>query len=239
MLKTIYWYFYFALSAVMLYPQLLKVKKYIKNGQEELAEELIYSVTSSWAMKQIKNAGATINVHGIDNIPKKAPVVFISNHQSNFDIAIFMACIPTPKGYISKIEMKKIPLIRTWMEYMHCIFMDRSTAKSSYAAIIDGIKTINNGHSLVIFPEGTRSRCDKMAEFKGGSFKLATRSKAPIVPVTINGSYKLMEGNNGNVKAGTVDIYIHPPVYTSELSKEECNELPTQIQSIIQSKLPN
>lgn len=238
MFKTIYWYSYFMLSAFSCYPKLLKIKKYLKEGKVQEAEKLTHEVTSHWAMQQIKNAGATIKVDGIDNIPKDEPVVFISNHQGNFDIAIFMACIPTFKGYVAKIETKKIPIIRTWMTYMHCIFMDRSTLKTAAQAIVDGIKVIKEGHSLVIFPEGTRSKGDEIGEFKAGSFKLATKPKVPIVPVTINGSYKLMEAQGGKLKSDTVYVTIHPPIATSTLTKEELAVLPDTVKHMIASKLP-
>lgn len=238
MLKTFYWYAYFMISAFLSYPKLLKAKKLVAQGKTQEAQQLAHDVTSKWAMKQIKNAGATINVHGEDNIPKDQNVVFIGNHQGNFDIAIFMACINKPKGYVAKIEVKKIPVIRTWMTYMHCVFMDRSTLKSAATAIVEGVNLVKAGHSLVIFPEGTRSRGDQLGDFKAGSFKLATKPKAPIVPVTINGSYKLMEGNGGKVKSGIVDVYIHPPIDTASLSKEELATLPDTVKAIIATKLP-
>lgn len=238
MLKTIYWYSYFMLSAFSYYPKLMKINKLLKEGNVEAAEKLTYEVTSKWAGQQIKNCGATIKVDGLENIPQNEPVVFISNHQGNFDIAIFMACLPTPKGYVAKIETKKIPIIRTWMTYMHCVFMDRSSLKTAAAAIVEGVQTIKAGHSLVIFPEGTRSRGDVIGEFKAGSFKLATKPGVPIVPVTINGSYKLMEANGGKVKPGTVYVTVHPPISTASLNKEEIAVLPDTVKHIIASKLP-
>ena len=238
MFKTAYWYVHFMATAFASYPQLVKVKKLLASGKKEEAEALTHQVTSNWAMKQIKAAGATIEMHGVENIPKDGAVVFMSNHQGNFDTAIFMACIDKPKGYVAKIETKKIPMVRTWMTYLHCVFMDRSTLKTAATAIFEGVQTIKDGYSLVIFPEGTRSRSDQMGEFKGGSFKLATKPKAPIVPVTINGSYKLMEANGGKVKSGTVHVYIHPPIDTAKLSKEEIAALPETVQHIIATKLP-
>ncbi len=239
MLKTIYWYAHFMVTAALSLGQLKKANHLFKANDLEGCERLTHTVTSKWARKQIKAAGANIMVHGTEHLPHDEPVVFMSNHQGNFDVAIFMGMIDVPKGYVSKAEIEKLPIIRTWMRYMHCVFMDRSTLRSSAAAIIEGVKTIKAGHSLVIFPEGTRSRCSTMGEFKGGSFKLATKSGVPIVPVTIDGSYKLMEGNNGKVRSGVVHVTIHPAVETKNLSKEEQVELPEKIKGIIGSCLPN
>ena len=90
---------------------------------------------------------------------------------------------------------------------------------------------------MVIFPEGTRSKGDEMGEFKAGSFKLATKAKVPIIPVTIKGSYKLMEANGNKIKPDMVEIFIHPEIPTADLSKEELSNLPEKVKSIIGSKL--
>ena len=105
--------------------------------------------------------------------------------------------------------------------------------------ILEGIKTLKNGHSLVVFPEGTRSRGDKMGEFKSGSFKLATKSKVPIVPLTIDGTYRVMEANKILIKPSNINFYVHKPIYTDKLSKEEITKLPETVEHIIRSKLPN
>ncbi|MGL4345794.1 MAG: lysophospholipid acyltransferase family protein [Cellulosilyticaceae bacterium] len=236
-MRTLYWYVYFGISLFLQTPKLLKVNRLTKQGKLQERNDYVFGVTSSWARRQVRNSGATITVHGEENLID-GPVVFISNHQGNFDIALFMSYIPKQTGFVSKIEMAKAPLISTWMNLLHCVFMDRSTLKGAASAIVDGIKMIKAGHSLVIFPEGTRSRGDQMGEFKAGSFKLATKPGVPIIPVTIDGSYKLMERQGGKVTPDKVDIYIHPPIATKGLSKEEQNALVQQVQEIIQTKLP-
>ncbi len=237
MFRTIAWYTHFVISLIMQTPRLHKASSLEKQGK--LKEKEIYSneVTSKWAMSQVKLSGARVKVEGLENIPKDRAVLFVSNHQSNFDIALLMSFIDKPKGYISKIEMAKLPLLRSWMKNINCVFMDRSSLKKSAEAIIEGVKILKEGHSLVIFPEGTRSKGNTMGEFKGGSFKLATKAKVPIIPVTINGSYKLMEANNNKIKPADVTMYVHPPVETANLSKEELLELPDKVKDIIGTKL--
>lgn len=239
MLRTIIWFGHFALSLLTKTGPMYKVKSLDKQGKIEEKEAYIHKVTSKWAMSQLKYSGAKVSVHGQENIPKDIPVVFISNHQGNFDIPLLMGYIDKPKGFIAKIETLKIPLVRTWMQYIHCVFMDRSNLRKSASAIIEGVKIIKDGHSLVIFPEGTRSKGGPLGEFKAGSFKLATKSNAPIVPITINGSYKLMEANSNKIKAATVDLFIHPPIETKNLSKEEQENLPNMVKEIIASKIFN
>ena len=120
---------------------------------------------------------------------------------------------------------------------MNCVFMDRSNIRKSAEAIVEGVNIIKSGYSLVIFPEGTRSKSNLIGEFKAGSFKLATKSKAPIVPVSIKDSYKLMEANGNKIKPADVEIHIHPAIETKNLTKEEMEALPEKVKSIIGSKL--
>ncbi|WP_250277720.1 lysophospholipid acyltransferase family protein [[Clostridium] colinum] len=238
MFRTIKWYFKFIFLMFINYPCLKKAEKLLKNNEIEKFYNYCFSQTSNWAMNRIKDSGATINVYGKENIPEDKNVVFISNHQGDFDIAIFMALIPKEKGFVAKIELQKFPVLRTWMKYLGCVFMDRNDLKQSLKTINQAIKFIKDGHSMVIFPEGTRSKSDKIGEFKAGSFKLATKTNTPIVPVTIDGSYKLKEKNKGMIKPDTVNVYIHSPIYLENMSNEEKEDLPNKVKHIIEEKLP-
>lgn len=238
MFRTIKWYFKFMFMLFITYPRLKKAERLLKNNKLDEFYTYSFYQTSKWAMNRIKDSGATINVYGKENIPLDRNVVFISNHQGDFDIAIFMALIPKEKGFVAKIELNKIPILRTWMKYLGCVFMDRKDLRQSLKTINEAITFIKKGHSMVIFPEGTRSKSDYIGDFKAGSFKLATKTDAPIVPVTIDGSYKLKEKNNGRIKPDIVNVYIHKPVYMEDLSLEDKENLPNTIKNIIQDKLP-
>ena len=238
MFRTIKWYFKFVFMLFITYPRLRKAQNMLKNNDIEQFYNYSFEQTSKWAMNRIKDSGSTINVYGQDNVPKDRNVVFISNHQGDFDIAIFMALIPKNKGFVAKIELNKIPILRTWMKYLGCVFIDRKDLRQSLNTINQAINFVKNGHSMVIFPEGTRSKSDKIGNFKPGSFKLATKTNAPIVPVTIDGSYKIKEQNKGFIKPNTVNVYIHEPIFLEDLSTEDIENLPKTIKNIIQKKLP-
>ncbi|MDU5261611.1 MAG: lysophospholipid acyltransferase family protein [Clostridium celatum] len=238
MIRTIIWFIWFIFSLIISIPFMFRVKYLIKKNRIKESEDLIYKCTNIWANSLLKLAGVKVNVHGVENIPKDKTVLFVGNHQGNFDIPIYITQIPKVIGFISKIEVEKIPLVRTWMSFLHCVFMDRSNLRKSGEAIIKGVKNLKNGHSIVIFPEGTRSKGDPIKEFKAGSFKLATKSKCPIVPVTMDGSFKVMEHGNGPwIKPATVNLYFHPAIETSNLTKEEQDILPKTVQNIIASKI--
>lgn len=197
--------------------------KYIKlrnQGKNEEAERLAQKVVFNWANKAINKAGVNVEARGLEKIPEGA-CCFVSNHQGNLDILAILAAIDKPIGFIAKKEMEKLPIVSTWMRYIKCVFMDRENVRESLKAINEGAENIKNGHSMIIFPEGTRSKKHEIGEFKKGSLKMATKAKAPIVPITIDGSYKIFEENNGWLKNGTIKLIIGNPIYLDKLSKEE------------------
>lgn len=238
-MRTIYWYVSFFFTLVCTLPKLGKVRRLEKQGRLEEREAYVHKVSQKWMLDNIRRSGSKVEVCGTEHLPKNCNVVFISNHQGNFDIPLLMGYIDIPKGFIAKVEAKKIPIVVKWMELIHCVFMDRSTLKGSAGAIIEGIKVLKAGHSLVIFPEGTRSKGDHMGEFKSASFKLATKPGIPIVPITIDGSYKIMEQHHNKIKPAQVKITIHPIIETKGLDKETLEALPHQVERIIASVLPN
>ncbi len=237
MIRTIVWFCNFGISVMQTLPKIPKARKLMASDDTKEFEDYVFKVTSHWANKQLKCSGSQIIVHNAENIPTDTNVLFVSNHQSNFDIPIFMSRVGIPKGFLAKIELKKLPGIRTWMELMGCVFMDRNDMKQSLTSIIEGINLLKSGRSMVVFPEGTRSKQPEMGEFKPGSFKLATKSKVPIVPVTIDGSYKIMEMNHNKIKPAVVNIYIHPPILTSSLTKDQQATLAEDVKKIIQQPL--
>lgn len=232
---------YLIISLIISLPFMLVVEIYKHIGTSDKFRNLVFRITSFWARSIVWMSGSKVDIEGAENIPKDGPVVFISNHQGDFDIPIFIGYLNKSLGFISKIEVKKIPVIRKWMEYMQCVFMDRSSLKKSAEAIIEGVRILKKGQSLVIFPEGTRSRGDNMRDFKAGSFKLATKAKVPIIPVSISGSYKIMEergiGSFPFITATRVKVVVAPPVDTKDITREESGLLVDKVHNIIASNI--
>jgi 1-acyl-sn-glycerol-3-phosphate acyltransferase len=229
-LRTIIWFIYFWAVLIKLIPALYRVKQLQRSGRIQERDKLVDVKVKEWSQSLVKLSGSKITVSGEENIPKDTAVLFVSNHQGNFDIPLLLGYLQKPKAFISKIEVKKMPFIGTWMVQLNCLFMDRKNVRQSVKAISEGAQLLQNGTSLVIFPEGTRSKGDEMAEFKAGSFKLATKSGVPIIPVTINGSYKIMEQQGFWIKPANVHIEVHPPIYPQ---KQEAKDLAKLSQYII------
>ena len=138
-------------------------------------------------------SGVSTTVIGLENIPKDEPVVFIGNHRGFFDTVVSYSRMPRLTGFIAKKEMQKVPFIRLWMKYLHCLFMDRSNPREGLKTILSGVEQINNGISIVIFPEGTRNKGDGIMPFHGGSFKLADKSNCKIIPMVQNNTENVLE----------------------------------------------
>ena len=233
MIRTILWFAYFWLLLVGTLPNLYRAKRFKAAGKIKEHDEVTDMVAHGWAKSLLRAAGAKVVVHGEEKIPKDQAVLFVSNHQGNFDIPLLMGHITAPKAFVAKIEMLKMPILRTWMKHMNCVFMDRSDIRQSLTVINQSAKYLKEGYSTVLFPEGTRSKGAEMIDFKGGSLKLATKAGVPIVPVAIKGSYKLMEQQGFKIKPASVEITIFDPVPTAGLSKAEMQKLPEQIKAII------
>lgn len=237
MFRTIIWFIYFWVYLIKVMPAYLKINRFFKAGKLQERDILVHTEVSKWAKALLKLAGARVKVTGAEHVPKDRAVLFVSNHQGNFDIPILLACIDKPKAFVAKVEILKLPLIRSWMKQMNCVFMDRGDMRQSLRVMSEATEYVKQGYSMCIFPEGTRSKGDAMGDFKAGSLRIATKANAPIVPVTIKGSYKLMEKNGFAIKPADVELIISEPVETAGLSKEQLSELHHKVQGIIAEKM--
>jgi len=237
MFRTIIWFIYFWLYLIMVLPAYFKANRLFKEGKLEERDVLVSSMASKWARDLLRLAGAKVKVIGAENVPLNDAVLFVSNHQGNFDIPILLGFINKPKAFIAKIEMLKMPIIRTWMKQMNCVFLDRHNLRQSLRVMNEAAENLKKGYSMVIFPEGTRSKGKQMGEFKAGSLKIAAKANVPIVPVAIKGSFKLMEQNGFIIKPAEVEVIISEPIETTDLSKEQINGLSEKVCTVIASNI--
>ena len=237
MFRSLYFYPLAILAAFIAQLGLFKAHYLERKNRTEDRTLLLYKITHWWANFVLKLSGCKVHVEGLENIPKDKAALFVANHQSNFDIPLLMSVIDTPKGFIAKKELENIPLLSKWMKYIQCIFMDRNNLRQSAESIVKGINILKSGYSMVIFPEGTRSKGGQHSDFKAGSFKLATKSKSLIVPVTIDGTYKVLEESNNKIKASNLKVIIHKPIDPTTLSKDQLNSLHEDVQNIVFNSL--
>lgn len=188
----------------------------------------------------IRISGIRLTVTGEENIPKDTAVLYIGNHRSYFDIVLTYARCPGLTGYVAKKEMLKIPLLSRWMKFLHCQFLDRSDIREGLKTILAAVEEIKNGVSIMIFPEGTRSKNSselEMLPFHEGSFKIAAKTGCPIIPVAISGSSAAFEDHFPRVRPVHVTIQYGTPIYPKELPREEQKFLGRRVQGTIAEML--
>lgn len=236
MLRTLIWFTYFWLYLLLCIPVSLYIR-HLAGTDGPKADRYVAHFVRNWARRLLKLAGAKVTVTGQENLPQSGAYMVVANHQGYFDIPIMLSCVGEPRGLVAKQEIDRIPGIRTWMRYLHCLFVDRSSPRAGAQTIVDGAKLLESGHSLTIFPEGTRSKGGPMREFKAGAFRIASRAGVPVVPVTIDGSFRLMEGNKMLIRPAEVKVTIHPAIATAGMGREELRALPHTVKDTIEAKL--
>jgi 1-acyl-sn-glycerol-3-phosphate acyltransferase len=181
-------------------------------------------------------SGCKRTIIGQENIPEDQPVMFVGNHRSYFDILSCHNAIGKPVGFMSKEEIKKIPLLHLFMDDIGCTYLDRTDVKKGFETIMHTADIIKSGHSMMIFPEGTRNHGEELLPFKDGAFKIAQKADCLIVPVAICGTDNIMEANKHHMIHGhKVVIEFCQPVSISGLKPKERKEVLETIPDIIQN----
>ena len=190
-----------------------------------------------WIFRVLLFVGAIkVTVRGQDGIPAGRGVLYTGNHRSIFDILIAYAYVPGPTGIISKDSLEKIPLLKQWMTAIGCLFLDRSDVKAGLRMIQAGCKQIENGTSLLIYPEGTRNKGESdlpLLEFHEGSFRMATKTGCPVIPVAVTHTAEIFEAHKPFVKATRVTLTFGEPIDTSSLTRDEKKHLGAHTRDII------
>jgi len=191
-----------------------------------------------WARTSLALAGSPATIRGVEHLPD-GPVIFMSNHQSNFDVLALLALIPRQIHWIAKKELFDIPIFGPSMRRGGYIPLDRSDGRKALKSMEEAAQIIRSGKSVVLFPEGTRSEDFKLLPFKRGGFMLAARAGVPVVPVTINGSGRVNPANRTRICPGKITITLHPPLQpTASLSRSAAEmELTEKVQCAINSNL--
>ena len=238
-MRTLVWFIYFWGYMLLHLSDLRRGTRALEAGDWATADALAAEHVPHWANRLLKLAGVTVTVEGLENIPKGRPCVFAGNHRSYYDIPLVLTQLDAPHALVSKKEVGKIPLVRGWMRLLHCVFLDREDPRKAMEALNEAIANVKKGYSVTIFPEGTRNKGEEgsLLEFKGGAFRIATKTKAPLVPIAILHSRDIMENNGGWMKPAHVTIHILPPIETGDLSREELKALPQCTAALIGAAL--
>jgi 1-acyl-sn-glycerol-3-phosphate acyltransferase len=164
-----------------------------------------------WARLALALNLVTVTVRGREHLPD-GPVIFMSNHQSNFDILSLLAAMPRQFHWIAKKELFEIPVFGPSMRRGGYIPLDRGDGRKALQSLDEAAATIHKGKSVVLFPEGTRSPDGALLPFKRGGFILARKADVPVIPVTINGSGAINPASQIRLYSGNITITLHPPI---------------------------
>jgi 1-acyl-sn-glycerol-3-phosphate acyltransferase len=196
-------------------------------------ENKIHKIAYIWATTLLKLSGVRVDVEGVENVLTDRPQIFMSNHQSDFDILIVLAHIPGQFRWIAKKELFKIPVFGKAMRNAGYIEIDRQHRENAMKSLEEAGQKIRDGKSVVTFPEGTRSKDGTIKAFKQGMFYLAIQSGVPIIPISIVGAHEIMPRRSLSIKPGRIKMIIDRPVAASSYSIETRAELIDKIRGII------
>lgn len=180
-------------------------------------------------------AGGKTTTIGLEKLPTDRPFLIVANHRSIFDIILIGSQVSYPIGFVAKKELQKTP-IGLIMTEIHCLFLDREDPRQGLKTILTAIDYVKGGIAMCIFPEGTRSKVEgELLPFHAGSFKIATKAKCPVVPVTITGTGDMFEGHLPWLKCCPVVIEYGDPIETADMDRNMQKALPDQMYSLIGS----
>lgn len=207
--------------------QQLKDEKYTNKERFDFISWVV-----SWAIPLLFNV--KVNAKGLEKLETVEHGVIYANHQSNIDIVALLKAIKKPHGYVAKKELDNIFLLSDSMRLIQCQFMDRTDVRQSVKVISAAAKSVKEGQLMVIFPEGTRMVQAEIGSFKAGSFKLAQKAKADIIPVTIYNSYEVAKRWP---RRTVIKMEIHDPIPYEAYEALSTNEICEQVEQIIKSPM--
>ena len=235
-IKNLPFYAWCVYSLIQIGQKGRNIDRYRKKGELEKEREEILATADIWGNSAAKRFKVNIIKEGLENIPE-GPVLFVSNHQSYIDIVVILATFTMHQtGFVAKEDLQNIPIFGKWIGRIRSVFLQRDDARAAVEVFKSGEQYIRDGFSLVVFPEGTRSRCEEMGPFRKGSLRLATKTGVPVVPITLSNDWKVYE-EHGFMCPADVRICVHPPIDTSSLSKAEIADLSDNVEAIIHKKL--
>lgn len=191
----------------------------------------------SWAKRLLWIIGVKLEIKGIQNIQKDESYIFAANHSSLLDIPILQTSIPYDFRIIYKKELEKVPIWGVGLRKSPYIGIVREDPRKAMESMEEAIRSIKDGTSVAIFPEGTRTKDGNLQEFKRGAFMLASKSGKPVIPTAIIGTRELLPGGNFEMKSGKAKIVFGEPIYMKIENRNDEKVLMEKVHSVLQEML--
>lgn len=219
---------------IILVPYLYFKLCYYASHADKYPEAERYEVLKLIDRRAMKGGRITIDAHGVENLPAKDGFMFFPNHQGLFDVLAILQACPRPFSVVMKKEIQNTPFLKQVFQCMKAYALDRDDVRQSMKVIQQVAVEVKNGRNYLIFAEGTRSRNkNELLEMKGGSFKSATKSQCPIVPVALINSYQAFDINS--IKRLTVQVHFLRPLYYEEYKDMKSTEIAAEVKRRIET----
>jgi 1-acyl-sn-glycerol-3-phosphate acyltransferase len=195
--------------------------------------ELTHKVVTLWARFILFGSGVRVTVRGNYHLDPSVSYIYMPNHQSDFDIPVLLAHLKSQFRWLAKAELFKIPIFGQAMRRAGYISINRKERRAAFESLKKAAEIIRNGVSVLIFPEGTRSKDGNIASFKKGGFLLAVDSGVPVVPIIIYGTREIMSKDRLLIRPGNVTVEIRKPIQTSAYTRKTKDDLMETVRQII------
>jgi len=210
----------------------IKLNYYAKHV-DKYTEQQRYDYLGYIVKRANKGGNVSIEASGKENIPEQSGFIFFPNHQGLYDVLAIIEASPIPFSVVAKEEVQNIPLLKQTFMCMKAFMLERDNPKQGLEVILNVVKEVQKKRNYLIFPEGTRSKEGNIVhDFKGGSFKAATKAKCPIVPIALIDSFKPFDTNS--TKPVTVKVHFLPPLYYDDYKDMKTLEIAHIVKAQIQ-----
>ena len=193
------------------------------------SSEIFFKEMKLWASEIVKATGTEIQIQGLENINKNETYIYIANHTNLLDIPVLIKAIPDNIHFMYKESLQKVPMLGFALKNSPFIPIVRENIKNSMEGINKSVESLKNSGSVIIFPEGSRSKTGELAPFKRGAFMIASKAEKKIIPITIIGIEKILPADNQlRLTKGIVKVIINKPI-------EKLSENRTEMMNTIQN----
>jgi 1-acyl-sn-glycerol-3-phosphate acyltransferase len=182
-------------------------------------------VPRTWSERLLAVCGIRVHVSGLEHVERLGPCIFVSNHLSFVDIWALLVALPGSLRFVGKRELFRIPVFGTALRASGQIPIDRANLRAAKGSFETAGRLLRQGHSAVVFPEGTRSRDGTLQPLKKGAFVLAIATQHPVVPVAVQGTFGILPRGGIVPRAGRVVVRIGPPIPTAGLAYDDRDAL--------------
>ena len=191
--------------------------------------DAVHHVARMWGRSILWVSGIRTLTRGFTDPMRHQSCIYMTNHQSNFDIPVLYGALPVQFRWLAKAELFRIPVFGRGMRGAGYISIDRSNRQSAFKSLDQAAESIRHGTSVMIFPEGTRSRDGGLLPFKKGGFVMAVDAGVPIVPVVISGTHDIMPKGALLIRRRSVDVHVGAPIKTAEFTRQTKDALMAKV----------